>query len=269
MTRPALRRFGQNFLVDRVVIDRIVAAVNSTADDCVVEIGPGRGALTGALASRSAAVSVVEVDRGLARDLRARFGSRVQVIEGDVLDLDLANLRESMDPTGKRRLVVVGNLPYNISKPIAMKLITERQHVDRAVLMFQREVAGRLTASPGGRSYGPLSVLAGEAFAIEALFDVPAHAFRPRPKIVSTVTAWRPRPAENLPEREEAALRKCLRVCFASRRQTLRNNLRAAMPSRSSVEALLERVAIDGATRAERLTPAELRRLAEVMSAGP
>jgi len=269
MTRPALRRFGQNFLVDRVVCERIVAAVNCTEDDCVVEIGPGRGALTGALASRSAAVSIVEVDRGLARDLRVRFRGRVQVIEGDVLDLELANLRQSMDPTGKRRLVVVGNLPYNISKPIAMKLIVDRQHVDRAVLMFQREVARRLTASPGGRNYGPLSVLAGEAFTIEALFDVPANAFRPRPAVVSTVTAWRPRPAENLPQREEAALRDCLRVCFARRRQTLRNNLRAAMRSRSSVEALLEQAAIDGATRAEDLTPADLRRLAGVMSAGP
>jgi 16S rRNA (adenine1518-N6/adenine1519-N6)-dimethyltransferase len=157
--------------------------------------------------------------------------------------------------------VLAGNLPYNISKPVALKLVAERAALDRAVLMFQREVAARLTARPDSRDYGPLTVLCGEVFRVERLFDLPAQAFRPRPRVVSTVTRWHRRPAADLDDLGERRLRAVLSASFARRRQTLRNNLRAALGA-DAAEALLERTGLDGAARAEQLVPAAFRSLA-------
>jgi 16S rRNA (adenine1518-N6/adenine1519-N6)-dimethyltransferase len=142
-------------------------------------------------------------------------------------------------------------------------MIRERRWVDRAVLMFQREVAQRLTARPGSRDWGPLSVLASQAFEIEILFDLPPGAFRPRPRVVSSVTHWRRREAvPPLDEQEEARLRACLSVCFARRRQTLRNNLRAALRDDALVARALAEAALDPGGRAELADAASLRRLA-------
>ena len=160
------------------------------------------------------------------------------------------------------RVAVVGNLPYNISKPIAMRMIDARRTVSRAVLMFQSEVADRLTAAPGGRDYGPLTVLTGLTYRIERAFELAPGAFRPRPKVRSTVTRWVPR--EDLPSTGElGALRDCLRACFASRRKTLSNNVRAALACSERVAAtMLAKAGLDPGARAETVSPAGFVRLA-------
>ena len=234
-----------------------------------MEIGPGRGALTDGLIERAQRIAAVELDPRLAGILRERFGPESLVlVEADVLGLDLGEIVRALGFPADSRLVMAGNLPYNISKPVASKLVRERARVSRAVLTFQREVAERLTATHGTRSYGPLSVLVGQAFGVERLFDLPPGAFRPRPGVFSTVTSWVPRGGAELSPEGEAALRACLAACFARRRQTLLNNLRAALSGRENqARALLEAAAIDGCLRAEAIPPEGFRRLASVWPA--
>jgi 16S rRNA (adenine1518-N6/adenine1519-N6)-dimethyltransferase len=245
------RRFGQNFLTDAGTIRRIVAALAPLATEEILEIGPGRGALTGALLECVPSIAAVEIDRDLAATLLARYGEeRLRLTVGDVRALPLAS------GASVRPWVIVGNLPYNISKPVAMKLVLERRAVARAVLMFQREVADRLTASPGERAYGPLTILAGRAYRIERLFDLRPGAFRPRPRVVSTVTRWTRRDDEALPPDLVAPLTAALRAAFAHRRQTLQKNLRGALADGDAAAALvLARAGIDGTLRAEAVAP--------------
>jgi 16S rRNA (adenine1518-N6/adenine1519-N6)-dimethyltransferase len=249
--RPqARRRFGQNFLTDAGAIGRIVAALAPGPADNVLEIGPGRGALTEALLAAVPRIAAVEIDRDLASLLRARYSlERLRLIESDVLDV---SLRDLAHPTP---LVIAGNLPYNISKPVAMKLVMERHAVSRAVLMFQREVALRLTAAPSTRDYGPLTVLTGRAFRIERLFDLPPGAFHPRPSVVSTVTRWTPREDGALPDALVEPLKAVLRAAFCRRRQTLQKNLRVALGGDAAAASLLAGAGLDGTLRAEAVPP--------------
>jgi 16S rRNA (adenine1518-N6/adenine1519-N6)-dimethyltransferase len=258
----ASRRWGQNFLVDRAAVRRIVEACGSLSDVMPVEIGPGRGALTEVLLEGVDRLIAIEVDPRLAEDLRGRFSSeRLVMIEADVLELDWGTVDRL---AGSRPLAVIGNLPYNISKPFIMRLIEQRRRVDRAVLMLQREVVHRIVARPGGKDYGAIGVLAGAAYRVERLFDLAPGAFRPRPKVVSTVTRWRPRSLDELPEFAEASLRSCLKASFGHRRRTLRNNLRAAVAGDDRVvDALLGRAGIDGTLRPDAIPPEGYRRLAE------
>ncbi len=260
------RRFGQNFLADRSAVERIVSALDPRPGEAVVEIGPGRGALTGTLVARAGRIAAVEVDRDLAPLLRKRFDpARLLLVEADVLSLPLERVGSALGFPPGTRLVLAGNLPFNISKPVASKLVRERDNVARAVLTFQREVALRLTASHGTKAYGSLTVLAGAAFRIERLFDLPPSAFRPRPGVVSTVTSWLPRPPEEFRDEEEQPLRNCLAVCFAHRRRTLWNNLRSALPGgEEQARALLAAADLDGRLRAEEVPPEGLRRLSRM-----
>jgi len=262
----ARRRWGQNFLVDGGAVRRIVEACGVLSDRIPLEIGPGRGALTEVLLERVARLIAVEIDPRLAGDLRERFPEeRLMVLEVDVLQLDWEAVERF---AGSRSLVVIGNLPYNISKPFVMRLIEQRRRIDRAVLMLQREVVERILARPGGKDYGAMGVLTGFAYSVERLFDLGPGAFRPKPKVVSTVTRWRPRRSDPLPETLEVSLRACLKASFGHRRQTLRNNLRAALAgSDRAVDAVLDRAALDGALRPEAVAPDGYRRLAEAWHA--
>jgi 16S rRNA (adenine1518-N6/adenine1519-N6)-dimethyltransferase len=246
--RPRPRkRFGQHFLVDPNAVRRIVAAMGPPGGTPVVEIGPGRGALTAPLLAALGHLTAIEIDRDLAADLRRRFGPALRLIEEDVLDVSLQDLAAAP-------VRLVGNLPYNVSKPVADKIVRERAAVAGAVLMFQREVAERLTARPETRAFGPLTVLVGEAYVVERLFDLPPTAFRPPPTVRSTVTRWTPRP-DAFASLSEQALRAALRAGFAQRRRTLRNNVDPA---------LLERAGIDGGLRAEAVPGEGWRRLARL-----
>ena len=152
----ARKRFGQHFLVDRNIVRKIVSSVQPAPEEVVVEIGPGRGALTGLLVEALPRLVAVEIDRDLAAELRRRFPEpRLRLIEGDILRLDLALL---LHEEGGARLLVVGNLPYNITAPLLFRLLTYGDRIGRAVLMVQREVARRLVAQPGSKEYGRLTV---------------------------------------------------------------------------------------------------------------
>lgn len=271
MATPRPRKsLGQHFLVDQHAVTRIVTALDLSEGEPVLEIGPGGGVLTGPLIAAAGKIAAVELDDTLAARLRKRFDpSQLHLFRRDVLRLDLAEVLETLGASENTRLTIAGNLPYNISKPVAQKMIRERERVDRAVLMFQREVATRLTAAPGGRSYGPLSVLTGLTYRVETLFDLQPRSFYPRPKVVSTVTLWRPRQDWRLEAEQEQRLRTVLTVCFARRRRTLRNNLRAGLHEDSKVERLLQAIDTPGELRAEVLEPAIFLRMAEHWDAAP
>lgn len=261
--RSTRRPFGQHFLADRAAVARIVGAAAIEPGASVFEIGPGRGALTGALVEAAGRIAAVEIDRRLTPALARRFPpERLVLFERSVLDLPLSEVAETLSPDGAA-LIVVGNLPYDVSKPIVGKLLAERDRVARAVLMFQREVAERLTASPGNKQYGPLGILAGLDYRIERRFDLSPRAFRPPPRVVSSVTVWTPRDPAPEPALR-TSLRATLAAAFAHRRRTLRNNLRAAF-GEAEADAALSSAEIDGALRAERVSPDELSRLAKAL----
>ena len=256
LPRPR-KRFGQNFLHDTAVIERIVAELSISSETALLEIGPGRGALTHRLLEQTERLVAVEIDRHLAQHLRDTFAEpRLTVVEEDILEVDFARLGQAIHRR-QVRWTIAGNLPYNISKPVAMRLVESVASIDRAVLMFQREVAQRLCAVPGGADYGPLSVLPRAVYEIDRVMDVSPEAFRPRPAVVSTITRWLAR-VERPSTDELAQLRATLRAAFSNRRKTLRNNVRQALGS----ERVLEQAGLDGARRAQELSPEEFHALA-------
>ena len=250
------KSLGQNFLTRASAIHRILDTLDhSRGTPRVVEIGPGRGALTAPLIERVGTIAAVETDPQLASDLQERFGDRLQLVQGDILEQSIDGLFEPL-PSGNGLRHIVGNLPYNISKPIVMLLVEACQTVDRAILMFQQEVADRLLAQPGSKSYGPLSILVGQFFEVRKVLGLPPEAFRPRPKVHSTVVQWTRREPSALDDPlDRARLRRCLRSCFAQRRKTLRNNLLAAGWSADQISTSLSEFDLKGDERAETLPP--------------
>jgi 16S rRNA (adenine1518-N6/adenine1519-N6)-dimethyltransferase len=259
----ARRRFGQNFLVDGAAARRIVDAAALSPGDAVLEIGPGLGALTERILDAVPRIAAVEIDRDLARALRERFdASRLVLFERDVLGLPFAEVRAALGGDVER-LVVIGSLPYNVSKPIARKLVEERAAVERAVLVFQREVAVRLCASHGTKDYGPLTVLVGRGYDVRTLTTLPPAAFRPRPEVHSAVTLWTPRETGD-DEAFLARLESCLATAFGRRRQTILRNLRESLGDEETARSLLREAGIDGALRAEAVPPELLVALARL-----
>lgn len=243
-------KLGQNFLCDPQAAQRIVAALGDISGRTVVEIGPGRGAITEALAAKAGHLIAVELDPELAAALRGHFSrERVTVAEQDVLEFDFA----AAAAAAGTRLRVVGNLPYYITSPILLKLAASHAALDSAVLMVQREVADRVTAAPGSRDYGVLSVAVQMHGPVVPLFTLPPAAFSPPPAVHSTVFRWRfaPRFAE-LGVEADGFLR-FVRQAFAQKRKTLANNLRAAGVAPEGAAAALADTGIDAQARAESL----------------
>ncbi|MFZ0611565.1 MAG: 16S rRNA (adenine(1518)-N(6)/adenine(1519)-N(6))-dimethyltransferase RsmA [Desulfobacterales bacterium] len=251
----ANKRLGQNFLADPSVAEMIVRAADISSRDVVLEIGAGLGALTFPAARQAARLYTVEKDAGLADLLRAKIDAEGQanvvVIEQDILRVDI----EALAAEAGDRLVVIGNLPYNISSQILIGLISVRQAVQRAVLMFQMELAERLTASPGGRDYGRLTVMIQYCAQIEAVGRVAASKFFPRPKVDSAVLAFFFKSASPLSATPEAFFFKVVRAAFGRRRKKLHNSLAGSDLGLSADEArhALERAGIDPSRRAETL----------------
>ena len=215
MKHQARKRFGQHFLVDRGVIDDIVAAIEPRPGQALVEIGPGLGALTLPLLERCQRLTVVELDRDLAARLRKT--AALEVIEADVLKVDFAAL------TPDRKVRVVGNLPYNISTPILFHLLPAASAIQDQHFMLQREVVARMAAAPGNKDYGRLSVMLQWRYHVEALFDVPPEAFEPPPRVVSAIVRMLPWPA---PAALDAGLlEELVQVAFSQRRKLLRHTL--------------------------------------------
>ena len=251
---PSKPRLGQNFLNDTQAVERIAASLGDLTGRTVIEIGPGAGAITGALAARAAHVIAVELDPALAAHLRTEFPpggkANVSVIQQDVLRFDFA----AASAVAGQQLPVVGNLPYYITSQILLKLAASHASLDRAILMVQREVADRVTAKPGTRDYGLLSVTVQMYGPAEKLFTLPPESFSPPPDVHSTVFRWRFAPRFEELALDELRFLPFVRTVFAQKRKTLANNLRAAQIPAAEVTAALARAEIDPQARAEGLS---------------
>ncbi|HYF60500.1 MAG TPA: 16S rRNA (adenine(1518)-N(6)/adenine(1519)-N(6))-dimethyltransferase RsmA [Burkholderiaceae bacterium] len=220
MKHAPRKRFGQHFLTDASVLAAIAGAVAPCEGERIVEIGPGLGALTEHLLAHAPRIDAVEIDRDLVARLRRRWpAERLAVHEGDALAFDFAWLAAAAG--GPLRLV--GNLPYNISSPLLIRLLGFREHVVDAHFMLQKEVIDRIVAPPGTAEFGRLGVMMQAFHRVERLFDVPPEAFEPPPRVDSSVMRMRPRPRPMV--REAAALERLLAVAFAQRRKMLRGTL--------------------------------------------
>jgi 16S rRNA (adenine1518-N6/adenine1519-N6)-dimethyltransferase len=262
----AKKSLGQNFLIDPNLQRKIVDALALEPGDEVLEIGPGRGALTGHLIGRARRLILVELDDALAAALAERWGghSGVEVVHGDALEVELAALAE--DPG---RLKVVGNIPYNITSPLLFRLL-ERPRPAQILVMVQREVAERLLAEPGTSEYGALAVGVRSVASVERVLQVPRQAFRPVPRVDSTVVRIVPHAPPRLTEAEEVALRTLVRAAFQWRRKQLQKILREHPDlalGRDQVAALGAGTGFDLSERPERRSPDELLRLSRALTA--
>ena len=272
MTR-ARKRFGQNFL-EPAWVDKVVAAIAPTAGDTFLEIGPGHGALTRPLAARAGRVVAFEIDRDLAADLAVAPPPNLVVEPGDFLDVAADRIRELVPDwrlaTGDWRLRVAGNLPYNVASPIMFKLVdlyVAGIPLADATLMLQREVADRLTAVPGTRDYGILTVLIGHHATSERVLALPPGAFRPVPKVRSALVRLRFHPPDP-PAGDESVFAAMVQAVFTRRRKTLANALLAFAGAATLPPArALAAAGIDGRRRPETLSIAELIRVADVFAA--
>lgn len=252
----AKRSLGQHFLVDGNLQRKIVETLGAEEDDEVLEIGPGREALTRHLVGRPRRLVLVELDDDMAAALEERYGDRddVTVVHGDVLETDLAAL--SSDPGA---LKVVGNIPYNITAPILFRLL-ERPRPAEILLMVQKEVAERITAEPGTKAYGALSVGVRSVADARLLFGVPRTAFRPVPNVDSAVLRIRPHRPPPLTEEEEETLRDLTRVAFQWRRKQFQKTLRDHPETgfhRDQLRAVEKETGFDLRRRPETFSPEE------------
>ena len=251
MTHVPRKRFGQHFLHDPGIRARIISAVDPRPGESILEIGPGLGALTAPLLERAGQVTAVELDRDVIQELQTHCAGlgELKIHALDALELDLARL-------GEGPFRIVGNLPYNISTPLLFHLLAQRSRIRDMHFMLQKEVVQRLDADPGSKTYGRLGVMAALACRTEALFDVAPGAFRPPPRVTSSVVRMVPREPE-APVPDPDLLAEIVRRAFSQRRKTLRNSLRGLVD-----ETLLRDQGIDPGARAETLAPEDFARLA-------
>ena len=278
MPVTAKRRFAQHFL-EPAWVSKLIKVINPTPGDRFLEIGPGRGELTWALASAGTSVTAVEIDRDLARRLRAAAPEGVTVLTADFLKLDLVGiigtLRLAPGARPAQRMTsttlrVIGNLPYNASVPILVKILRASQHgtaVRDATLMLQREVADRVTAGPGSVSYGPLAIMTQLHATARRILTLPPGAFRPIPRVHSSVVSLRFRSPATLPGHPEL-FEAMTRALFTQRRKQGVNALRpfASVVSSLPVEEVFARARVDPQRRPGELELSELTELSEVLS---
>ena len=253
------KRFGQNFLRDQQVVDRILEAADLQPEDRLLEIGPGLGALTDRMLPQVAQLHVMELDRDLAGALQARPEANLRVHMGDALRLDWNELLP--EPPYK----LVANLPYNISSQILFKILDHRQLFSRLVLMFQQEVGDRLCAEPCSKEYGILSVLCQNWFSISRVVRVPPGAFYPPPKVHSAVLRFDALEQPQVNVADESFFRRVVKGAFGQRRKTLRNSLKGAGLAFEGLSEAMEGIGIDAGRRAETLSLEEFGALAELL----
>jgi 16S rRNA (adenine1518-N6/adenine1519-N6)-dimethyltransferase len=257
--RPS-KRLSQNFLVDPGVARQIVDLGQIRPGDTVIEIGPGTGALTGLLVERAARVHAVELDRKLFEALGVQYASEPRLVlhHGDILETRIRDLV----PEGP--VVVVGNLPYAITSDLVLWLLEQHREVRRAVALMQREVAERLTAEPGTRAAGSLTLALHYQAKAECILEVAPRSFRPVPKVTSTLVAIRFRETPAVTPRDEQFFFRVIRAAFGNRRKTLVNALAGGLGApRERVEAAVAAAGLDPRIRGERLTLEDFRRLAD------
>jgi 16S rRNA (adenine1518-N6/adenine1519-N6)-dimethyltransferase len=261
------KSWGQNFLCDRRAAQRIVEAAALEPDDVVVEIGAGLGALTRDLAAAAGKVIAVERDPDLVRVLREALADvpTLEIAAADALEFDFAAAARSAN----RSLVLVGNLPYQITSPLLFRVLDAAAGgtaIKRAVFMVQREVAERLNAGPGGKTYGRLSVMLQQLAEVRLLFHVAPGAFFPRPAVSSTVFCLAPRSAPRAALADPKIFQEVVRSAFGGRRKMLRRALEPAFGSQRLVSAL-DVAGVDGTRRGEQLSIEELAAIANALSA--
>ncbi len=249
---PTRKSLGQHFLNDRRILGRIADALHLKGGETVIEIGPGRGALTDNLAERAGRLIAVEYDRALAELLRQRYAKRNNVIiaEADVLELSLGELAAGP-------YVLVGNVPYYITTPILFHALVPPR-ADRSVYLVQREVADRLCAEPGTKEYGALTVNVAAVARAETLFRVSAGSFTPPPKVESAVVRITPHDTALVAPEEERPFRLLVQGAFGMRRKQMRRVLRSLHAlDADAADAILARAGIDPEARPETLSPAK------------
>lgn len=244
------KRFGQHFLADPRALDRIVRALAPDGDDTIVEIGPGRGALTVLLSAACKRLVGIEIDRDLVRHLRERFQDQpqVEIVEGDALEIDWRALASGP-------YLLAGNLPYYITTPLIFRIL-EHPRPGRAVLLVQREVAERLSAAPGSSDYGALTVNVQVSVTVEMVGRVPAGAFHPRPRVDSAIVLLTPRKTPLLGAEEEGPFRKFVQAAFGMRRKQLVRVLREMGATADYAVTTLGEMGVDPSARPETLDPA-------------
>jgi 16S rRNA (adenine1518-N6/adenine1519-N6)-dimethyltransferase len=258
------KRWGQHFLVDRNILSKVIRTAELEKEDVVLEIGPGLGEMTLALARQVKKVIAVEIDRKLVKILKEKTAdfSNIMVIEADVLKIRF----EQLGRQGHQPLKVVANLPYQISTPLLFRFIESRDLFSSLTLTLQREVAERMIASPGGKDYGPLSIFTQSVSDLSIQFYIKPSAFFPPPKVESAVIhmVWKERPFVK-PE-EQGWFKKVVKGCFSYRRKRLINALRHAdLPLPEDLEQRIEKIGIAPQRRPETLTIQEFARLADAV----
>jgi len=252
MAHKPRKRFGQNFLQDTGYQQRIANAISLPPGAQCLEIGPGKGAITAHLLKRFDSVEAIEMDRDLVELLQRKFsGSDLTIHQGDVLKIDFKQIAAG------RHLSIIGNLPYNISSPLLFQLMDSLEYIDEMVFMLQKEVVDRMTAGPGSKTYGRLSVSTGLLLHSEKLFDVPPGAFFPAPKVMSSVVKLRPRQDVD-PDVDRSTFNGIVKAAFAKRRKTIRNAL-----SEWTTGDQLAALGVDPGQRAEQLPIETYARLAK------
>lgn len=264
------KSLGQSFLMDENVIRNIAAKANVTGDDIVVEIGAGIGVLTEYLAQNAARIIAVELDDKLVEVLKDRLSGyhNIQIYHGNILRFDFG----AITGAGRRKIKVIGNIPYNISSPVLFYLLSFRKIIDSFVLMMQKEVIDRLVASPGGKSYGVPSVILQMFATVEKVFDVPASCFYPRPKVESSVIKGFFPSISMIKLVDEDFFVRLVRDAFAQRRKMLINNLKQSKLLEGAPESLLKEAlilaGIDSRRRGETLSIEEFGHLSNILKDG-
>ena len=254
----ARKRFGQNFLQDQQIIDRIIREIAPTAEDRLLEIGPGQGALTRQLARSGARLDCVELDRDLADHLRHQYRDydNVRIHQHDILKFDLNELS-----LGGKRVRIIGNLPYNISTPVLFHLLQYYQQIQDMSFMLQLEVVERMAAAVGDKNYGRLSLMLQYFCEAEKLFNVPPQAFNPQPKVNSAIVRLSPHCEPPVKAKDVETLKVVVRTAFNQRRKTLRNSLKTLISASE-----LSELPIDMTLRPENLCLADYVTISDAIS---
>ena len=256
-THRARKRFGQNFLVDSDIISRIVSAIDPRPENNLIEIGPGKAAITEHLVNACPGMSIVELDRDLVTFLKAKFEHipQLSIHSGDALSTDFSEFYDG------RKLRLVGNLPYNISTPLLFHLLSVGHLIEDMHFMLQREVVDRLSASAGTKSYGRLSVMIQYHCRVLPLIPVPPSAFSPAPKVQSAMVRLKPHPVKPCIAKSEVVLSNLVNLCFQTRRKTLRNCLK---PYEQYIDHLSE--IVDLSKRPDQLRVSDFVALANIIN---
>ena len=231
MSHKARKRFGQNFLIDRQVIERIVSTISPKKEDDIVEIGPGKGAITFPLLEQLNKLNVVEIDRDLIALLQSSQNTKLIIHEADALSFDYSQVSNN--------LRVVGNLPYNISSPLLFHLISQKDNIIDMTFMLQKEVVDRIVAKNNCKNFGRLSVVIQSLFDVELIFTVPRESFMPQPKIESAIVYLKTRQKPLIDDIK--LLEKVVKICFSQRRKTLKNCLKSYLDQKQTEIDLSQR----------------------------